>query len=498
MKESSAQGGSPSYEELLQICEQLQQQVERGVIRHQQLIRAKNELDDELERYVKLQQYSPRALQAESIEALTNLTLEVVADVFQQPKVAVYEYRGSAHEIRLLGQLGFPAGELAAHYPLRWEEVVLNVLVKDGTDPAQHPLPALPLREALIGGFVPRQQGTAPSIVLVAGFSAADQHFMPPINERLLPVFNTLVQKIGLHFEQQGTVERLKEEVSERISYQHQLERIRTDLEHRVAKRTEDLARNNARLQHEIEERREVELELRRSNTELEQFAYVASHDLKTPLRSIGSFAQLLSRRHRKTLAPEAREYLDFILASARQLDRVINDLLNYSQISTIKQVKEELDLNELVANTLEQIKGILDETGAVVEYNDLPCLFCERVQMEHLFHNLITNAIKFSKPGEVPRVQISVEHQSRFLQFRIRDNGIGISPKFKDKVFELFQRLHTDKEYVGTGLGLSICRKIVHTVGGEIWFEPNASGTDFYFTIPFSCAAQRQSNFNA
>jgi light-regulated signal transduction histidine kinase (bacteriophytochrome) len=349
------------------------------------------------------------------------------------------------------------------------------------------------LREALIGGAVPHPQDTAHQLILVAGFSAAEQHFMPPINPRLLPVFITLVQKIGLHFEKQRTLEKLQKEVAERVSYQHELEQIRTNLEQRVAKRTADLARNNARLLREIEERQEVEQELRRSNAELEQFAYVASHDLKTPLRSIGSFAQLLQRRYGHTLEPAARDYLDFILASARQLDQVINELLNYAQISNTRQVKEELDLNELVANILQQIKGLLDEKGAVVEYHSLPRLYCEKVQMEHLFHNLITNAIKFSKPGVVPIVQLSVEKEARFLKFRVRDNGIGISPRFKDKVFELFQRLHTDKEYLGTGLGLSICRKIVHAVGGDIWFEANDSGTDFFFTIPFTCAAGQE-----
>ncbi|MEL7223174.1 MAG: ATP-binding protein, partial [Bacteroidota bacterium] len=411
--------------------------------------------------------------------------IETFADVFQQPKVVIYEYLEEEQTIQLRGQIGFKENELALRYSLKPTAITTPVLLDKTSDETNRDFAFLPFWQALVAGFTPRQSGTVYPGFIAAGFTDKEQYFMPDIHARLLPVFNSLAQKVGLHFEQQKILEKLKQEVQERLTYQQELEKIKLDLEQRVEDRTVDLAKNNRRLIQEIDERTEVELELRRSNAELEQFAYVASHDLKTPLRSIGSFAQLLYRRYSEDLDDAAKEYLNFILSSVQQLDNVINDLLRYSQINNQEVVDEDIDINELVKSLILQLKGTLDDNNATIQYGELPVLRCKKVQLEHLFHNLITNAVKFSKPSVDPKVSISFAEKDQWLVFKVRDNGIGISSKYKNKVFELFQRLHTDVSYEGTGLGLSICRKIVQNMGGEIWFEPHEEGTDFFFTVP-------------
>lgn len=241
----------------------------------------------------------------------------------------------------------------------------------------------------------------------------------------------------------------------------------------------------------DISDLKEVQIELekratqlQRSNDELERFAYVASHDLQGPLRTIASYLQLLQARYHDKLDKEAGEFIDFSVSGAKRMQSLILDLLNYSRISSAPKPFVRTDVNEVVKNVLNAIKTNISANGAEVIVEPLPRIFAEPSQLFQLFQNLIDNGIKFVK-GKKPVIHVSATEQKTHWEFAVSDNGIGIREDFKQKVFEIFQRLHSESEYEGTGVGLAICKKIVELHGGKIWFESSpGAGTTFRFTI--------------
>lgn len=226
--------------------------------------------------------------------------------------------------------------------------------------------------------------------------------------------------------------------------------------------------------------------ELKRSNEELKQFAYVTSHDLQEPLRTIASFTQLLKRRYENKLDEDADEFIDFIVSGADRMQTMIKALLDYSRVNTMGKEFEPYNFEEILDQTLRSLKIAIDESNAVIIRDPLPTMKVDDKQMIQLFQNLISNAIKFRKLDERMKIYISCEKVSNNYLFSVSDNGIGMELQFKDRIFEVFQRLHTRDEYSGTGIGLAICKKIVERHGGQIWVESSfGKGSTFYFTIP-------------
>ncbi|MTK63127.1 MAG: PAS domain S-box protein, partial [Methanobacterium sp.] len=212
-------------------------------------------------------------------------------------------------------------------------------------------------------------------------------------------------------------------------------------------------------------------IDLKRSNAELEQFAYITSHDLREPLRMITSFLQLLERRYKNELDSDAHEFIDFAVNGAKRLDSMINDILIYSRVTKKNRVLERVDMNSVIDKTCLNLKTSIDKNNARIVYNHLPTIMADENLMVQLFQNLIGNSIKY-KSDAVPEIHItSLKKDSKWL-FCVKDNGIGISKEYLEKIFVVFQRLHTAQEYEGTGIGLAIAQKIVQQHGGNIWVK--------------------------
>lgn len=227
--------------------------------------------------------------------------------------------------------------------------------------------------------------------------------------------------------------------------------------------------------------------ELTRSNAELEQFAYVASHDLQEPLRMVASYSQLLARRYRDKLDSDAEEFIEFIVDGANRMQALINDLLAFSRVGTRGKPFEPTDVADVVARAVSNVQVAIEEAGAQVDVGPMPAVVGDSSQLVQLFQNLISNAIKF-RGADTPRITITAEPAGEAVTFSLTDNGIGIDPQYADRIFLLFQRLHTKREYAGTGIGLAICKKIVERHGGRIWVEGRpGEGTTFHFTLPLN-----------
>ncbi len=225
---------------------------------------------------------------------------------------------------------------------------------------------------------------------------------------------------------------------------------------------------------------------LKRSNAELERFAYVASHDLQEPLRMVSSYTQLLRRRYQGKLDAEADEFISYAVDGAKRMQALINDLLDYSRVTTRAQPPAPTDSGALVKDLLALVQLQLAETQGQVTIGSLPIVLADASQLRRVFQNLISNGLKFHAPERPPRIHVSAARDGAVATFSIRDNGIGIEPQFFDRLFQLFQRLHTREEYPGTGIGLAICKRIIEHHGGRIWVESEPGiGTTFHFTLP-------------
>lgn len=225
--------------------------------------------------------------------------------------------------------------------------------------------------------------------------------------------------------------------------------------------------------------------ELARSNAELEQFAYIASHDLQEPLRMVSSYVQLLARRYRGKLDANADEFIGFAVDGVKRMQALIEDLLAYSRLTRKGPSPEETDVNAVVCDACFNLQLALRESAAKVSYDDLPTVRCDRTQFIQLFQNLIANAVKFRSQAS-PQIDISAQREGDCWRFIVRDNGIGIEPQYLERIFVIFQRLHSREAYPGTGMGLAICKRIVERHGGRIGVESQpGAGAAFWFTLP-------------
>jgi light-regulated signal transduction histidine kinase (bacteriophytochrome) len=255
------------------------------------------------------------------------------------------------------------------------------------------------------------------------------------------------------------------------------LEQSKANLEQRVSDRTAELATVNRQLQ-------QLNQELVRSNHELQQFAYIASHDLREPLRMVTSFTQLLAKRYSGQLDAEADKIIHFAVDGATRMEVLIEGLLAYCRLGSQTETFKEIDCEAILDRALSNLQLTIEETKTQIIRNPLPTVIGDAAQLIQLFQNLIANGIKYR--GEAsPIIKIGAKAQEQEWLFWVKDNGIGIDPKYSDRIFQIFQRLHTKQEYPGTGIGLAICQKIVEHHDGKIWLESKVQqGATFYFTL--------------
>ncbi|MFN0275152.1 MAG: PAS domain S-box protein [Chitinophagales bacterium] len=224
--------------------------------------------------------------------------------------------------------------------------------------------------------------------------------------------------------------------------------------------------------------------ELLHTNQELEHFAYVASHDLQEPLRTITSFIQILEKRYKKNLDEDGQQFMSYVVEGAKRMQNLIRDLLEYSRINRFNTSYEQVDLNEVFHTMNRVLKDKIDSNDAIILAEHLPVVQGNKLQITQLFQNLVDNAIKF-RGKKKPEIEINVTEHADKWEFAFKDNGIGISNEYYQRIFVIFQRLHTHEEYTGTGIGLAICKKIIERHGGEVWVDSKpGKGTTFYFTI--------------
>ena len=282
------------------------------------------------------------------------------------------------------------------------------------------------------------------------------------------------IQKARLYDESQRAQSALREKAAE-------LARSNTDLQHsarEVKSAKEKLERVNSVLTVQA-------AELARSNTELEQFAYVASHDLQEPLRMVASYVQLLARRYKGKLDNEAEEFIGFAVDGSKRMQDLIQALLAYSRIGTKGRQVAPTDCELVLQNALKNLQIAIEDSRAKITHDPLPTVTGDATQLGQLFQNLIGNAIKF-RGEKVPAVHVMAERQADEWLFSFRDDGIGIDCQYAERIFVIFQRLHTKEEYPGTGIGLALCKKIVERHSGRIWVESEPQkGSTFRFTLP-------------
>ncbi|MEG4393919.1 response regulator [Microcoleus sp. BROC3] len=286
----------------------------------------------------------------------------------------------------------------------------------------------------------------------------------------------------------------LQEEINSRLAVEKAIHEKNQILQQEISTRRaveKALQEQNLLLQQEISNRQRAESallksnqELARSNAELEQFAYVASHDLQAPLATIASYAQLLEKRYKDQLDSQASKFIGNIVHGCTRMQNLIDDLLEYSRVGRSQKPFQLTDCNHAVEQAIANLQWAIRDTQAVVTYSELPAVMGDISQLVQLFQNLVGNSIKYRQDAP-PVVHITAGKQEKDWLFSVSDNGIGIATQHQERIFQIFQRLHTQKEYSGTGIGLAICQKIVERHGGSIWVESKlGEGSTFYFTL--------------
>jgi light-regulated signal transduction histidine kinase (bacteriophytochrome) len=248
-----------------------------------------------------------------------------------------------------------------------------------------------------------------------------------------------------------------------------------------------------------VEERRKAQAalehshnELLKANEELRQFSYAATHDLQEPLRTIVVFSQMLTRNYKDVLDERGRHLIQTVEDAGHRMSALINDLLAFTRVGGLDSAADQTatDAMEILNDTLVHLNGAIEETKAVITHNDLPYVWSEPAQLSQVFQNLISNAIKYRKPGVAPVIHISSVIEGDRATFQISDNGMGFKQEYSDKIFMLFQRLH-GRSIPGTGIGLALCRRIIERQGGRIWVRSEENvGSSFFFTLPLAESA--------
>ena len=293
---------------------------------------------------------------------------------------------------------------------------------------------------------------------------------------------NMLEEMVLMNNEQQNIIRRTEKKLSE---VSKSVDQISFDSYDEISKVNNELVNAQRKLIKQNEEIHQLNSQLEKSNRELEHFAYSVSHDLKEPLRMIKSFMRLLKERYGDQLDERANKYIHFAVDGSERMNLLIGDLLEFSRIGRQNHEFTKADLNDVLEKVTMLLGSFIEEQNALVNWHELPWIVCQKMQMEQLFSNLITNSMKYRKESEPPVVEISCEEKPGEWLFAVSDNGKGIDPKYHTVVFDLFRRIDVSDRSEGTGMGLAICKKIVEQHGGKIWVESEAGkGSTFCFTI--------------
>jgi light-regulated signal transduction histidine kinase (bacteriophytochrome) len=265
-------------------------------------------------------------------------------------------------------------------------------------------------------------------------------------------------------------------------------------MEIEIYQRAQSIKETNNTLEKLTEDLKEANKKLQGSNEQLKEFAYVASHDLQEPLRMISHFLQLLEKRYQDKLDKDAKEFIFYAVDGAERMKQLINDLLTYSRIESQGRPLQEIDMQEPLNWALSNLQRAIEAKEAKIFVQPLPHIKGDSTQMGMLWQNLIENALRYHQPQRPLKIHIGFVREENTLKFLIKDNGIGIDPQFHQRIFKIFQRLHSQEEYEGTGVGLAVCKKIVDRHGGRMWVESELDqGSTFYFTVPnFSSEAKQ------
>jgi len=279
---------------------------------------------------------------------------------------------------------------------------------------------------------------------------------------------------------------------------EYKIKKYNEQLEEEVSDRTEELKNTVQQLQHKEQTLINKNLELKKyieSNQQLENFASIASHDLQAPLRTIKSFAGLLEKSLGPKMNDREREFTHYITSSTKNMQDLVNALLTFSRINSQKRHIESVSVKDLLYAIQTDLSVTIEERKATIEVGELPStIMGDRIKLKQLLQNLISNGMKFSKKEVLPKVNVHCKELDNYWEFEVADNGIGISKKYNDKIFQLFQRLHTNTEYEGTGIGLSLCKKLVEQHEGDIWVESEeGQGSRFFFTVSKNIGNQYQ-----
>lgn len=295
-------------------------------------------------------------------------------------------------------------------------------------------------------------------------------HFFPAIGKKTM-----LLNARQIKIEDKLMILLAIEDITKRKQMEDELKHSYGTLEEKVAEQTVEL--------------RDIIDELKRSNEELEKFAYVASHDLQEPLRTIASFTQLLERRYKGKFDKDADEFMDFVINAAIQMKEQVEGLLEYSRIARHGKEFKSVNTNNILNQVINNLDASIKESNAEITYDKLPTVIGDEIQLQRVFQNMISNAIRFRKCEEPLKIHISAstDKENNEYIFSMSDNGIGIEKQYLERIFVIFQRLHTREVYKGTGIGLSIVKKVIERHGGHVWIESKyGEGSTFYFTIPF------------
>ena len=330
---------------------------------------------------------------------------------------------------------------------------------------------------------------------------AFEERYWSPLNKPVLNNKNEIVFIIH-RVEDVTDFIRMKGAQSEQTKITHDLQVRIGKMEMEAYKRAQEIQESNRRLEEEVQEREKQQAvinrmnsdleqkvldrtsELKQSNEELERFAFIASHDLQEPLRMVASFLQLLKKRYHDELDETANQYINFAVDGADRMKKLISDLLEYSRVGVSNEDFTRVDLNLVMNDVTSLFQNSISSLGAKVEISPLPVVMGRRQQLLQLFQNLVSNALKYHG-RETPQITIGCTGKGNFWEIFVKDNGIGIDPKFFEKIFIIFQRLHNKSEYSGTGIGLAICKRIVERHGGIIRVESEpGKGSTFFFTI--------------
>jgi len=349
--------------------------------------------------------------------------------------------------------------------------MAISLMQSDHPDQSSIWLQALNATLNILEDFQEERSGTRESSRAVLNILAdfeEERGVLSHTNRAMLNILQDFEAEKDLSLQMNRAVVNILEDLEEEKAITRMLN---AHLEERVLERTAELQLANESLE--------------RSNIDLQRFAYIASHDLQTPLRSISGFVQLLQSEYANQLDEQAHDWIRRAVQSTEILQKSIQDLLSYSRVDTEAHPFTPILFSEVFNDAILLLEASIQDSSAQVTCDELPIVMGDRSQLVQLMQNLIGNALKYR--GNIsPCVHVSAVHEGNEWTISVRDNGIGIQPKHYEKIFEIFQRLHNQQEYGGSGIGLAVCRRVVHRHGGKIWVESEPGrGSTFYFTIP-------------